>query len=295
MCILISIWFSLCCCRLALTHDVYFGTGITVEEGSLAPGFYTLNADGTWRAHTFADPIHVAQSFLIQVTTDETLLRFYNTAAAPGSKGKGSGKWEVESLSFTVTDGEHSDVAYALFAEGDGLRKFGHLDADLPSLSIAQGEGRYAIATLSDSTQAFPLALQAIPGEFELKVESGEWKAQGGSYLHLIDRETGADIDLLRDSTYTFHATGSDANRFLVKLSPSDAFSTPSDHFAHQDGDRLVITGTGTLQVFDVLGRSVFTKELSTANCQLSIHTFPSSGVYILRLGDKTQKVVIKR
>ena len=94
------------------THNIYFGTGITVEKGgSIAPGFYTLNADGTWRAHTTADPIHVAEAFLIQVTTDDAYLRFCNTNAAP-VQSKAAPQAAI--LAFTVKGGGHEDVAYAV-------------------------------------------------------------------------------------------------------------------------------------------------------------------------------------
>ena len=65
-------------------------------------------------------------------------------------------------------------------------------------------------------------------------------------------------------------------------------------HFAYVSGDQLVINGTGLLQVFDVLGRQLFTKEITTVNSQISIHSFPGTGVYILRLNEKTQKIVVR-
>jgi hypothetical protein len=66
--------------------------------------------------------------------------------------------------------------------------------------------------------------------------------------------------------------------------------------FAFISNGNIIVNGTGTLQVFDVLGRQALTKELSTVNSQLLTVNFPA-GVYVLRLiqGDnvKTQKIVI--
>jgi len=91
----------------------------------------------------------------------------------------------------------------------------------------------------------------------------------------------------------------------------TDGPSTPSTGsgndgtFAYIDADgNIIITdgpstgsGTLTLQVVDIMGRQVFSKELSTINYQLSIANFPS-GVYVLRLinGEnvRTQKIVIE-
>ena len=72
-----------------------------------------------------------------------------------------------------------------------------------------------------------------------------------------------------------------------------DGVNGTNGHFAHQQGDCIVITSTGLLQVYDLLGRQLFRRNV---NSQLSIlnSQFPSSGVYILRLGEKTQKIVIR-
>ena len=67
-----------------------------------------------------------------------------------------------------------------------------------------------------------------------------------------------------------------------------------SHTFAHIDGDRVVISGTGLLQAYDIMGRQLFAKELSTLNSQISILNFPGSGVYLLRLNGQTQKIVIR-
>lgn len=71
--------------------------------------------------------------------------------------------------------------------------------------------------------------------------------------------------------------------------------TTLNNHrFAYFDGDRVVISGTGLLQAYDIMGRQLFAKELSTLNSQISILNFPSSGVYLLRLNGQTQKIVIR-
>jgi hypothetical protein len=171
-----------------------------------------------------------------------------------------------------------------------------HLDAEAPSLSIPQGAQRYAIATLSDSTQAFPLALQATAGEYTMGL-TGDIGNVG--YCHLIDKVTGADIDLLRDSTYTFTHSSNNAiaDRFLVKLSPNATnYPLSTTHFAYQDGDHLIIDGEGTLEAYDMMGRRLFSQEMSTnALTHLHINTFPGTGVYILRLAGSSQKIVITK
>ena len=73
-----------------------------------------------------------------------------------------------------------------------------------------------------------------------------------------------------------------------------DSYSTHSTHFAHQDGNSIVVTGTGTLQAYDIMGRLLFRMELNTEHLTLNTSLFPSAGVYLLRLGEKSQKIVIR-
>ncbi len=270
-------------------------SNISVADGAIAPGYYTLNADGTWQAHT-AGTIAPGQGFLLQATEPRSgqnwaQIQIDRPAGKSSSQPSPS---SPSSIAFTVSNGSHSDIAYALFAEGEGLRKMAHLDAGTPSLSIPQGAQRYAIATLSDSTQAFPLALQATAGEYTMGV-MGDMGNVG--YCHLIDRETGADIDLLRDSTYTFTHSNNNAftARFLVKLSPAGTQAALPAAFAHLEGNRLVIEGSGTLEAYDIMGRKLFARVMNTnALTHLHINAFPSAGVYILRLGSQSQKIVIR-
>ena len=112
------------------------------------------------------------------------------------------------------------------------------------------------------------------------------------SILNLIDNLTGTNVDLLQTPSYTFEGKTDDyASRFKLVFVSNDA--ELDNDFAFISNGNLVVAGTGTLQVFDVLGRQLY----STANCQLSTANFPT-GVYVLRLVNgesvKTQKIVIK-
>ena len=81
-----------------------------------------------------------------------------------------------------------------------------------------------------------------------------------------------------------------------MKLSPSGAQASLPAAFAHLDGDRLVIEGSGTLEAYDIMGRRLFSRQLNAnALTLLHIGAFPTTGVYILRLGENSQKIVIKK
>ena len=63
--------------------------------------------------------------------------------------------------------------------------------------------------------------------------------------------------------------------------------------FAYQQGDQLVITLPGHLEAYDALGRLLFSKELNSFPSALPTSLFPGTGVYLLRLDEKSQKIVI--
>ena len=77
----------------------------------------------------------------------------------------------------------------------------------------------------------------------------------------------------------------------VLKTMLSDSFSQSC-----VSNGEIIVNGTGTLQVIDILGRVIFTKELSPLTSHLSLLTF-KPGVYVLRLiGEqvKAQKIVVK-
>ncbi len=246
---------------------------------------YSLNTDGTWRPQLATYEIPVANAVLIHTTSERTL-----TFTEASNKKVPSGDSDYSDiLVFRLFDTIYEDVAYAIFSEGQGLPKVGHLIEEAPMLSI----NNFAIAHLDDTVTTFPLTLKTTPGDYTLALANITGTTSSTSYLHLIDLLVGRDIDLLRTPAYTFQTTGDDACRFLVKLS-SDANRMSALHdFARWEGNQLVVVGTGTLEVYDVMGRQLFSQELNTSRSSLYTRRFPA-GVYILRLGNQSQKIVIR-
>ena len=131
----------------------------------------------------------------------------------------------------------------------------------------------------------------------------GTWQAHPDGDSLLVGQ--AALVHTANTETLTFYAAtrstnpGMDALPALPKAlclngNTQDSYSTHSTHFAHQDGNSIVVTGTGTLQAYDIMGRLLFRMELNTEHLTLNTSLFPSAGVYLLRLGDKSQKIVIR-
>ena len=196
------------------------------------------------------------------------------------------------------------DKAIVSFNEGAELGKF-YFGEQNANIYIPQGHEEYAIA-FSEGQGEMPLNFKAKEnGTYTITVNP-EGVEMG--YLHLIDNLTGADVDLLpplrggqgesKPASYTFTAKTTDyASRFRLVFASVCEDADGDNAFAFISNGNIIVNGTGSLQIFDALGRQVFTKELSTVNSQLSTANF-SVGVYVLRLieGDdvRTQKIVIE-
>ena len=256
---------------------------VALESGKQLSGYYLLTNGGsewTSKLGTTTD-IATKQGFLIQIPAEAKKIKFSN--------GAKKDRANADNIMFTVSNSQFNDVAYALFDDAFGLNKINHRDADAPMLYINQNGQDYAIAAMSDDTKSFNLNFKAgTISQYTLS-----YKADGKfEYLHVIDRLTGEDVDMLLEGEYSFIGHPKDnENRFIVRLAyASDNNDSSNDIFAYQSGSEIYVTGNGELQIFDVTGRRVMT---TTINGAESIN-IPAQGVYIFRLNEKVQKIVVR-
>jgi Listeria/Bacterioides repeat len=268
------------------THEIYKGgafpnTGTGDPHYVLATGFYKLNSAGGWEAGTDSETaIAPNEGILIQATTGGTITIDNTTNKT---------RYNNEYLQFTVANSEYEDVAYAWFDKGAGLNKINHRNAEIPMLYINQEGQDYAIATMSDDTKTFNLNFKAMTtGKYTLSYKAnGEFK-----YIHVIDRLTGEDVDMLLEGEYSFIGSTNDSDaRFIVKLGYMPNYSdAENDIFAYQNGSEILVSGEGELQIFDVMGRKVSTMNIYGIETVNGL----AQGVYIFRLEGKTQKIVVR-
>ena len=268
------------------SHNIYKGAGTAIpnsktEDYVLSTGFYTLSNEGAWTAGTDnSTAIKPGQGILVKATTAGTVTMANTTA--------NGAKRDNEFIKFIIANSQFEDVAYAMFSEEDGLDKINHRNASIPMLYIAQNEENYAIATMSEETQSFNLNFKAMTtGQYTLS-----YKAEGNyDYLHVIDRLTGEDVDMLLDGEYSFIASPIDNDaRFIVKLGSNANGNAENDIFAYQNGNDIIVNGEGELQVFDMMGRMIATQHINGVQTV----NMPSNGVYIFKLNEKTQKIVVR-
>ena len=285
-----------------------FTTQATMTNGNGQPvSFYVINGQNVVPNEGSA-AIEPCTGVMVKAEGTGEKVRF--TSVSPDQApqpNKGSLQIALSQVTSSLRGTKQSstlDNAIISFNEGSKLGKF-YFGTQNANIYIPQGNEEYAIA-YSNGQGEMPLNFKAKEnGTYTISVNP---EGVEMDYLHLIDNMTGADIDLLaanggdainRVSTYTFEAKTTDyESRFRLVFAADEAVCGPSEAFAFIDASgNIIVNGEGTLQVFDVLGHQLVTKQLSTLNSQLSTLNY-KSGVYVLRLinGDdvKTQKMVIE-
>ena len=215
-----------------------------------------------------------------------------------------------------VNQKAHSDFA---LAPGHGyiLR---HSGAATPTLTSERAEGNVHVGSCtvtltstaaSGDFKGFNLVgnpfLHSIPCArpyYSLNAD-GTWTAHtaGGTLAvgQAILVHTDSDVEQLTIAPSGIAANGAKSLPPLPKgmqLSVVDEGDDGHDgsdgQFAYCDGGQLVITQPGRLEAFDALGRRLFVRELDSFPSSLPATLFPGTGVYILHLDRKTQKIVIR-
>jgi hypothetical protein len=258
-------------------------------NGTAQTAYYRAEGGSNIVAYVAEDnePIKPGDGFFVKATEAGTLT-FGGAPTRNGSQPEGS---YVRLL--LHKDGQVTDRAYLRMNQGTPLEKVSINDAH-SLLYFMNGGERYAVADNEADNGAMPLYLEKAAGTYT--IEASLLNAEC-DYLHLIDYLTGADIDLLATPSYTFTAKADDyAARFELVFVETDNNLDNQDNFAFISNGQLILTSPGTLQIFDALGRQLFSKEMTPLTSHFSPLTSP--GVYVLRLinGEnvRTQKIVVR-
>ena len=180
------------------------------------------------------------------------------------------------------------DNAIVSFNQGATLPKFRF--GNNAEIYIPQDGDDYAIA-FAEKTGEMPLHFRAKEtGRYTITVKTCHGASLQG--IKLIDKFENKIIDLNINNNYTFIGSTADSHDRFVIVFKNSEFSDNSEIFAYQSGNDIIVSGEGELQVFDVMGRMVMTQRVNgVETCHgASLQT----GVYIFRLNEKTQKIVVK-
>lgn len=186
----------------------------------------------------------------------------------------------------TIPNGVVIQTNITTIGENGQLGKF-YFGTQNANIYIPQNGKEYAIA-FSNCQDDIPLNFKtAETGIYTISFEGEEMYLNS---IYLIDMLTGQEIDLSFNPSYTFLGSAADRSERFKIVFKTGFENAPSDIFAYQNGNDIVVSGEGELQIFDVMGRLVSTHHISGVE-RFNVKT---QGVYIFKLNDKTQKIVIR-
>ena len=190
------------------------------------------------------------------------------------------------SLNLSRNGGKAIDRVIVRFDGRELLQKY-TINDNGAIICVPQHDSDYAVVDGLE-TSVIPVSFKAENiGYYTLSVNN---ESKTVTYFHLIDKLTGDDVDMLLDDSYTFMGAPSDRNdRFVLRLRHND-FDIEGDIFAYQSGSDIVVTGEGELQIFDVMGRMVMNTRINGVETV----NVPANAVYIFKLNEKVQKIVVR-
>lgn len=277
-------------------HKIKKGTEVgevhyAIPNGDLLEtNYYVLSLDGTWLSTDDGTEISPFEGILVQAKEEGELTINKVSVPAALSKVDSDTKSANDNIWFTIANNKYQDRACVEFCEGHGLNKMAHLNEKAPMLYINYNGEDFASADVNPDAKAVNLNFEAkSTSMFTLKCSAnGEF-----SYLHLYDKVAGRDIDLLNDGEYSFIGSPNDnKDRFVVRLSETVTDSQGNTIFAYQSGNDIIVDGQGELQVFDMMGRLIATQYIDGVGTWRAASV--QQGVYILRLNEMSQKIVVR-
>lgn len=272
-------------------YEVYPIVVNTEEVDVEAKAYYRMNGSFT-DLMVGQGAIHPLEGVFMQCEGEEQTVRF---SAMPYEAPDLAATQGGITLNLTKEQNKVIDRAMVRFGEGSLMGKM-MLNPNNTHICIPQSGKEYAVVR-GEGEGEMPVNFKAAEnGIYTLTAEVNDADMD---YLRLIDNLTGANVDLLRQPSYSFEAAKTDyASRFKLVFSTSDNNNASSSSiFAYFNGSNWTVNNTGeaTLQVIDVLGRVVSTE---TINGDAEINLSQSEGVYMLRLVNsdsvKVQKVVVR-
>jgi len=243
--------------------------------------YYKMNADGSdivavndYNTTT----IPVCNGVVVRADNDNETVIF--SKVAPVAMAQNNGSLQMTLTRPDLRSDAVQDKAIVSFNEGAELGKF-IFNESHAKLYIPQNGEDYAIV-FSEKNGVIPLNFKAKEtGRYSI---SFNFEDMSGVRVQLVDKFENKTID--NPTTYTFVASSADlSDRFTLVFTNVETDGV----FAYQSGNSIIVSGEGELQVFDVTGRMVKTQQINGVE---TISTL-TQGVYILRVNEKTQKIII--
>ncbi len=270
------------------------------DKGVYAPFVMTASTN----PDVLDDNVHPHQAFFVHAANDGDVLEF--TPAMATTEKNSNSYFRDDKINYPLVN---------LYAENEGgSRDLTVIELHRPELGgvtkmQTMRSSNFIIAAHLDG-QSYglvftPEGTERIPVHF-IADENGtytlRWNTQNGEFtsLRLVDNLTGTNYDMLANNHYTFTASTEDyASRFYITYTVTDVDENVDgeSNFAYFDGSDWVVNGQGTLDVVDVLGRTLFSQRLTNDQNRVNLNGV-AKGVYLLRVSNgkntMVQKIVVR-
>ena len=255
-----------------------------VTATNLVDGYAVVNKQGGYEYYTDGE-IKVGDGFLVKVSGEGPALS-YNTR---------SRKTENE-ISFlnVVSSGKagNDNVIIKLAGEQENFPKLENFNDDIAVIYVSDDNKACGIYNCNDDVQEVSIIFKASRmGEYNIHIKpNGDF-----DYVTLVDRLANVETNMLT-SSYSFTTIPEESgDRFLLKFAKGEG-SDDDDKFAFLSGNELIVEAEGTVQIIDVMGRVVYSNDVTSDNNRINTSKF-NTAAYIIRLindnGVKTQKIVV--
>ena len=255
----------------------------------MATGVAIVNEVGGWNYMT-TGTINVGDGFFVRTVGVNPSVSYNDNAT------RSSNNNVIDNISVIISNKTSRDNVVLNFAGADkvGFPKLNNFNEEIACLYVSSDAKRYGIFNYDEDVREVPLSFEAQKmGNYTISVEAeGEY-----DNIILVDRLTGIETNMLFED-YNFTTTTSkkeNADRFIVRFSKKSDAKVETDRFAYQSGEELIIEAEGTVQMFDVMGRMVYSNDVEGQRRVNVGHL--NKAAYILRLvngnGIKVQKVII--
>ena len=244
------------------------------------------------------------QGFFVHYTGTTAIkeAKFTNDMRVKDAEGVSFRDWKPEYalVNLTVRNEQgQGDIAVVELGRPvtEGALKMKDISSGDAKVSFSYDGEDYGVLFLGEDVNELPVRFECEEGNYTMT-----WSTANAefSYLHLIDNLTGMDVNMLTSEGYTFYGSADDyKSRFKMVfaytgIEENDGTDTEAgETFAFLSNGELIVNGQGSMQLMDVNGQVVFSTRLTDSQSRVSIPDV-AAGIYIVRLGEKVQKIVIR-
>lgn len=203
---------------------------------------------------------------------------------------------ETNSINIIASGKDGSDnviVRYDENEEADGFVKLENFNDKIANIYVKSNDNNYAIFNCNEETTELSLYFDAKEmGTYTLTFDiDGDYEN-----LYLSDKMTGEKVNLLIENEYFFIANSNDSNdRFILSFANSQQ-PIANGNFAYVSGEELIINAEGSIQIIDMMGRVVYSNDVTNDNNRIDVSDFDKAA-YIIRVinenGINVQKIVL--